>query len=284
MTFRPRRSALYMPASNPRALEKARELAADVLILDLEDSVAPDSKADARTKVLEAIAKGGFGRREVVVRVNGLDTPWGAEDLAAVSSSGADAVLVPKVSSRADVLAAREALGNNSEMGLWVMMETPAAMLTAADIAAARSEAPGLTTMVMGTNDLAKETRASLLPGRAAFQPWLATCLAAARSAGLDILDGVFNDLEDADGFEAECQQGREMGFDGKTLIHPRQIQPCNRRFSPTPEEVAWSRRIADLFEQPEHQGSGVVRLEGRMVERLHSEMARRLLAVVDGG
>lgn len=284
MTFRPRRSALYMPASNPRALEKARALPADVVILDLEDSVAPEAKSEARANVLRALAEGGFGPREVVVRVNGLDTPWGRDDLAAVAPTRADAVLVPKVSARADVLAAQAALGRDTPTALWVMMETPAAMLAAAEIASARAEVPGLSVMVMGTNDLAKETRARLLPGRAVFQPWLATCLAAARSAGLDILDGVFNDLEDGAGFAAECQQGRDMGFDGKTLIHPRQIEPCNRLFSPSPEEVAWSRRIADIFELPENRGLGVVRLEGRMVERLHAEMAQRLLALVDGG
>lgn len=284
MTFRPRRSALYMPASNPRALEKARSLPADVVILDLEDSVAPEAKHAARGNVLQALAAGGFGRREVVVRVNGLDTPWGRDDLAAVGPAGADAVLVPKVSAAADILTVRDALGANASAGIWAMMETPAAMLGAAGIAAARAEVPGFSVMVMGTNDLAKDTRARLLPGRAAFQPWLATCLAAARSQGLDILDGVFNDLEDAAGFEAECTQGRDMGFDGKTLIHPRQLEPCNRLFSPSQDEVAWARRIAGVFEQPENRGLGVVRLDGRMVERLHAEMARRTLAVADAG
>ncbi|NEX48619.1 HpcH/HpaI aldolase/citrate lyase family protein [Pseudotabrizicola algicola] len=284
MPFRPRRSALYMPGSNPRALEKARSLPADVVILDLEDSVAPDEKAKARDSVLRAVAEGGFGTREVVVRVNGLDTPWGKEDLAAFVGTQADAVLVPKVSSRADVVAVQAGLGAGRSMAIWAMMETPQAILAAAEIASARAEVPGFAAMVMGTNDLAKETRATLLPGRRAFQPWLATCLIAARSSGLDIIDGVFNDLEDAAGFEAECRQGREMGFDGKTLIHPRQIEPCNQVFSPGPDELAWAERIAHLFDLPENQSLGVVRLEGRMVERLHAEMAQRMLATVTRG
>lgn len=284
MTFRPRRSALYMPGSNPRALEKARSLPADVVILDLEDSVAPEAKAEARDTVLRAVAAGGFGPREVVVRVNGLDTPWGHDDLAAFAPTQADAVLMPKVSCRADVLATQAALGAGTPIKIWAMMETPAAMLAAAEIAQARAEVPGFSVLVMGTNDLAKETRARLLPGRAAFIPWLATCLAAARSAGLDILDGVFNDLDDTAGFETECRQGRDMGFDGKTLIHPRQIAPCNLGFSPGPEEIEWSRRIAHVFEQPDNRGLGVVRIDGRMVERLHAEMAQRMLAIVDGG
>lgn len=284
MTFRPRRSALYMPGSNPRALEKARSLPADVVILDLEDSVAPDAKAEARDAVLRAVAEGGFGPREVVVRINGLDTPWGLDDLAAFAGTSADAILVPKVSSRADVVATQAGLGSGSSIAIWAMMETPQAMLSAAGIASARAEVPGFSAMVLGTNDLAKETRARLLPGRAAFQSWLATCLVAARSTGLDIIDGVFNDLDDAAGFEAECRQGRDMGFDGKTLIHPRQIEPCNQVFSPSPDELAWAGRIAHLFDQPENQGFGVVRLEGRMVERLHAEMAQRMLATVKGG
>lgn len=280
MTFRPRRSALYMPGSNARALEKARSLPVDVVILDLEDSVAPDAKTQARDTVLRAVAEGGFGPREVVVRINALDTPWGADDLAALSQTRADAVLVPKVSSRAAVAATRDGLGDNSSMAIWAMMETPKAILAAAEIAGARAEVPQFAVMVMGTNDLAKDTRARLLPGRAAFQPWLATCIAAARSASLDIIDGVFNDLDDAAGFEAECQQGRDMGFDGKTLIHPRQIAPCNQVFSPSPDELAWAERIAHLFEQPENQGLGVVRVDGRMVERLHAEMAQRMLVM----
>lgn len=280
MTFRPRRSALYMPGSNARALEKARSLPVDVVILDLEDSVAPDAKTQARDTVLRAVAEGGFGQREVVVRINALDTPWGADDLSALSQTRADAVLVPKVSSRAAVVATRDGLGDNSSIAIWAMMETPKAILTAAEIAGARAEVPQFAAMVMGTNDLSKDTRARLLPGRAAFQPWLATCIAAARSASLDIIDGVFNDLDDAAGFEAECQQGRDMGFDGKTLIHPRQIAPCNQVFSPSPDELAWAERIAHLFEQPENQGLGVVRVDGRMVERLHAEMAQRMLVM----
>lgn len=284
MRFRPRRSALYIPGSNPRALDKALGLPADVVILDLEDSVAPEAKADARANVLRAVSEAGFGPREVVVRVNGLDTAWGRDDVAAFAPTGADAILMPKVSSRADVLATQAALGANSSCAIWAMMETPRAMLAAADIASARAEVPAFSVMVMGTNDLAKDTRAKLLPGRAVFQSWLATCLVAARSAGLDILDGVFNDLDNDAGFQAECAQGRDMGFDGKTLVHPRQIEPCNRTFSPSPDELAWATRIAYLFDLPENQGLGVVRVDGRMVERLHAEMAQRMLAVELGG
>lgn len=283
MTFRPRRSALYMPGSNPRALDKARSLPVDVVILDLEDSVAPDAKELARDTVLQAVAGGGFGLREVVVRINGLDTPWGRDDLTAFAPTRADAVLVPKVSSRADVLAVQAGLGAHNSLAIWAMMETPRAMLAAAEIASAREVVPGFSAMVMGTNDLAKETRAKLLPGRAVFQSWLATCLVAARSAGLDIIDGVFNDLDDDAGFEAECRQGQEMGFDGKTLIHPRQIDACTRIFSPSADDLAWAHRIAHLFDLPENRGLGVVRVEGRMVERLHAEMARRMLAMVAG-
>jgi citrate lyase subunit beta/citryl-CoA lyase len=283
MTFRPRRSALYMPGSNARALEKARSLPADVVILDLEDSVAPDAKALARDTVLRAVAEGGFGAREVVVRINGLDTPWGIDDLAALSRTQVDAVLVPKVSSRAAVVAVQAWLGPGSSIAIWAMMETPLAILSAAEIASARAEVQGFCTMVMGTNDLAKETRATLLPGRAAFQSWLATCLIAARSTGLDIIDGVFNDLDDVSGFEAECRQGRDMGFDGKTLIHPRQIEPCNQVFSPSSGELAWAERIAHLFDLPENKSLGVVRVDGRMVERLHAEMAQRTLAMAKG-
>ncbi len=284
MNLRPRRSALYIPGSNPRALEKARSLPADVVILDLEDSVAPEAKAEARANVLRALAEAGFGPSEVVVRVNGLDTAWGHDDVAAFAPTRADAILMPKVSSRADVLATQAALGVNSSCAIWAMMETPGAMLAAGDIASARAEVPAFSVMVMGTNDLAKDTRAKLLPGRAVFQSWLATCLVAARSTGLDILDGVFNDLDNDAGFEAECGQGRDMGFDGKTLVHPRQIEPCNRTFSPSPDELAWATRISGLFDLPENQGLGVVRVDGRMVERLHAEMARRVLAVGQAG
>jgi len=285
MTVRPRRSVLYMPGSNARAMEKARALPADAVILDLEDAVAPDAKATARELIVKALQQGGFGRREVVVRVNGLDTAWWAEDLA-VAAAGPDAVLVPKVSTPEQLrqVAARLAgVGAAPGLRVWAMMETPLAVLNVAGIAAAaREPATRLAAFVMGTNDLAKDTRARIVPGRAPMLPWLMTCIAAARAFGLDILDGVYNDIGNAEGFAAECRQARDLGFDGKTLIHPQQIAPCNEAFSPTPEEVAWARKIIAAFDQPENAGKGVLQIEGRMVERLHADMARRTVAIAD--
>jgi len=285
MTVRPRRSVLYMPGSNARAMEKARELAADAVILDLEDAVAPDAKAKARELIVKALTDGGFGRREVVVRVNGLDTAWWADDLA-VAAAKPDAVLVPKVSTPDEVrqVAARLAgVGAAPELRVWAMMETPLAMLNVRDIAAAALDpAMRLAAFVMGTNDLAKETRARIVPGRAPMLPWLMTCVAAARAFGLDILDGVYNDLGNAEGFAAECGEARDLGFDGKTLIHPVQIAPCNAAFSPPAEEVAWARKIIAAFDLPENATRGVIQIEGRMVERLHADMARRTVAIAD--
>jgi len=285
MTVRPRRSVLYMPGSNPRALEKARELPADVLILDLEDAVAPEAKLQARDAVVKAIQQ-GFGDREVLVRINGLDTRWWVEDIDAAASARPDAVLVPKVSSPRQLqdLAARLVdMGTDPHVRVWAMMETPLAMLNVRDIAAAALDSETrLAGFVMGTNDLAKDTRARLVPGRAPMLPWLMNCLAAARAYGLDILDGVYNDIGDADGFAAECRQARDLGFDGKTLIHPRQIEPCNEAFSPTAEEVDAARKIIAAFDLPENENKGVLQIEGRMVERLHAEMARRTVAIAD--
>jgi len=285
MAVRPRRSVLYMPGSNARAMEKARALPADAVILDLEDAVAPDAKATARELIVKALQQGGFGRREVVVRVNGLDTAWWAEDLA-VAAAGPDAVLVPKVSTPEQLrqVAARLAgVGAAPGLRVWAMMETPLAVLNVAGIAAAaREPATRLAAFVMGTNDLAKDTRARIVPGRAPMLPWLMTCIAAARAFGLDILDGVYNDIGNAEGFAAECRQARDLGFDGKTLIHPQQIAPCNEAFSPPPEEVAWARKIIAAFDQPENAGKGVLQIEGRMVERLHADMARRTVAIAD--
>lgn len=280
MIHRPRRSVLYMPGSNARAIDKARSLPCDAVILDLEDSVAPDAKASARAQVVDALAQGGFGAREIVVRVNAADTPWGAEDLAAIAGAGADAILIPKVSHPDDLTAPQEVLGAGNPTRLWAMMETPRAMTGAAAITAAvRAKAPSLAVLVMGTNDLAKDTGARLLPGRALFLPWLAQCLAAARGEGLQIIDGVWNALDDAEGFVAECAQGRDLGMDGKTLIHPGQIEPCNRMFTPAAAELDWARKVVAAFELPENRSVGALRLEGRMVERLHAEIARRLLA-----
>ena len=287
MTIRPRRSMLYMPGSNARAIEKARELPADGVILDLEDAVAPDAKAQARELVVQALQKGGFGGREVLVRINGLDTAWWRDDLA-VAAAGPDALLLPKVSTPEQLRElARHFVGVGAEarIRVWAMMETPLAMLNAREIAAAALDpATRLAGFVMGTNDLAKETRARIVPGRAPMLPWLTACVAAARAYGLAILDGVYNELGDLEGFSAECRQARDLGFDGKTLIHPQQIAPCNAAFSPAPEEVAWARKIIAAFDLPENAGKGVIQIEGRMVERLHAEMARQVVAIAEAG
>jgi citrate lyase subunit beta/citryl-CoA lyase len=285
MTVRPRRSVLYMPGSNPRALEKARELPADGLILDLEDSVAPDAKAQGRENIVKALET-GFGDRDVMVRINGLDTRWWVDDLDAVVGGRPDAVLVPKISDPHQLqdLAARLVdMGTDPHVRVWAMMETPLAMLNAGDIAAAALDSETrLAGFVLGTNDLAKDTRARLVPGRAPMLPWLMTCVAAARAFGLSILDGVYNDLGNAEGFVAECRQALDLGFDGKTLIHPRQIEPCNEAFSPTPEEVAVARKMIAAFDLPENENKGVIQIDGRMVERLHAEMARQTVAIAD--
>jgi citrate lyase subunit beta/citryl-CoA lyase len=275
-----------MPGSNARALEKARELPADCLILDLEDAVAPDAKTTAREQIVKALKNGGFGDREVMVRINALDTRWWVDDLDAIARAKPDAVLVPKISDPHQLqdLAARIVdMGTDPHIRVWAMMETPLAMLNVAEIAAAALDSETrLAGFVMGTNDLAKDTRARLVPGRAPMLPWLMNCLAAARAYGLDILDGVFNDLGNAEGFAEECRQARDLGFDGKTLIHPRQIEPCNEAFSPTPEEVAEARKMIAAFDLPENENKGVIQIDGRMVERLHAEMARRTVAIAD--
>ncbi|MBV6657521.1 MAG: CoA ester lyase [Devosiaceae bacterium] len=274
---RPLRSVLYMPGSNARAIDKARTLDCDGVILDLEDAVAPDAKAEARRLVAEALKEGGFGHRFMIVRVNAADTDLHADDMALAAELSCDAVLIPKVNGAADVAAARERLPNTP---LWAMMETPLAMLNAQAIATAgQSEGAGLSGFVMGTNDLAKDTGARLIAGRVPMVPWLATCVAAARAFGLEILDGVYNSLDDAEGFAAECAQGRDMGFDGKTLIHPRQLETCNTIFAPDPDEVAFARTIIAAFEEPENRSKGAIRIEGKMVERLHAEMAQRTVA-----
>ena len=286
MTIRPRRSVLYMPGSNARALEKAKTLAADGVILDLEDSVAPDAKEAARDQVCAAVKAGGFGAREVFIRVNGVDTPWHADDLAAAAAAAPDAILVPKVQMPDTVeMIGRRLLdmGTDHKTRVWAMIETPLAIFNILAIAAqAHDSETRLTGFVMGTNDLAKDTRARLVPGRAPMLGWLSTCVAAARIYGIDILDGVYNDLGNADGFQMECVQGVEFGFDGKTLIHPNQIAPCNTAFSPSAEEVAQARKMIAAFDLPENKGKGVVSIDGRMVERLHAEMARRTVAIAE--
>jgi len=286
MTIRPRRSMLYMPGSNARALEKAKTLAADGVIIDLEDSVAPDAKEAARAQVAAAVKAGGFGTREVVIRVNGVDTPWHAEDLAAAAHAAPDAILVPKVQDPDTLeLIGRRLLdmGTDHKTRVWAMIETPLAIFNILAIAAeARDSESRLAVLVMGTNDLAKDTRARLVPGRVPMLAWLSTCVAAARIHGVDILDGVYNDLGNSDGFAMECAQGVELGFDGKTLIHPNQIAPCNTAFSPSEAEVEQARKMIAAFELPENKGKGVVSIDGRMVERLHAEMARRTVAIAE--
>ena len=286
MSIRPRRSALYMPGSNARALEKARSLPADAVILDLEDAVAPSAKDLARDQVAAAVAAGGFGRREVVVRVNGLGTEWGRADVEALAKAGADAILVPKVSSPGEIMmAARDIAqaGAPEKTRLWAMIETPQAILNIDSIArTARDPSSKLDVFVMGTNDLAKETRARLVPGRAPMQAWLSLAVAAARANGVEILDGVWNDIADEAGFRAECEQGRDFGMDGKTLVHPGQIAIANEVFAPSAAELAFARRIVAAFEEPENRGRGAISLDGRMVELLHAEMARRVVALAD--
>ncbi len=283
-SIRPRRSVLYMPGSNARALDKAKTLAADALILDLEDAVAPDAKDMARDQVVAAVKAGGYGPREIVIRINGLDTPWGAADLAAAVAAKPDAVLVPKVSAPEALAPIAKALaGADARTRVWAMIETPAAILAIAAIAAAAGDPKNrLAVFVMGTNDLAKETRARIMPGRAPMLPWLMQGLAAARAHGLDILDGVFNDIADADGFRAECEQGRDLGFDGKTLIHPSQVEPANAVFAPASDDVERARKVIAAFELPENAGRGAISLDGRMVERLHADMGRRTVAMAD--
>lgn len=284
MITRPRRSVLYMPGSNARALDKARGLPADVLILDLEDAVAPDAKAMARDQVAAAVRAGGFGFREVVVRVNGPQTPWGADDMALISAAGPDVILIPKPNGAEDIFQAASALrAAPDRTRLWAMMETPLAMLRAEAIAAAALDhSTRLSGFVLGTNDLAKETRARLVPGRAPMLPWLMATLAAARAYGLVVVDGVYNDIADGEGFAAECVQARDLGFDGKTLIHPNQIEPCNAAFTPTDAEVSWSRTVIAAFDLPENATKGALQVEGRMVERLHADMARQTVAIAD--
>ncbi|MBF9233007.1 HpcH/HpaI aldolase/citrate lyase family protein [Microvirga alba] len=284
--LRPRRSALYMPGSNARALEKARTLAADTLIFDLEDAVAPEMKAVAREQVCDAVRSGDYGSREVVVRVNALDTPWGEADLIAAATAAPDAVLVPKVSS-ADALVAvgtrLRRLGAPERTRVWAMIETPLAILDAAAIASAAHDVDTrLSCFVMGTNDLAKDMRTRLAPGRATMLPWLMTALAAARAYGIDILDGVYNSLSDEIGLRAECEQGRDCGFDGKTLIHPNQIATANDVFAPSHAEIDAARVVIAAFERPENADKGAVAINGRMVERLHADMAKRVLALAE--
>jgi citrate lyase subunit beta / citryl-CoA lyase len=278
MTIRPRRSVLYMPGSNPRALEKARSLPADALILDLEDAVAPDAKDLARSQVCEAVKAKGFGKREVAIRINGLSTAWGRADLDAAVEAAPDAILVPKVSTAGD-LDAIDSRIEGRPIALWAMMETPLAILKAAEIAGAGGK---LTCLVMGTNDLIKEFHGVHTPDRQNLSAALGICVAAARAYGLAIIDGVYNDIANADGFLETCKQARAFGFDGKTVIHPSQLEPCNGVFAPSPDDVAAARKIIAAFDLPENKDKGAIALDGRMVELLHAEIARDTVALAD--
>lgn len=279
---RPRRSALYLPASNARAIEKARSLPADVVILDLEDAVAPEAKEAAREAAVAAVREGGFGAREVAIRANGLDTEWGAADLAAIAQSGADAVLVPKVSSPQDILACEAALAPApASLQLWTMIETCAAV-GQLDPIAAMAGSTRLSLWILGINDLAKEMRARQTPDRSVFLPVLTLAVCAARAHGLMILDGVCNEFRDLDLFRAEAEQGQLYGFDGKSLIHPDQIAPCNAVFSPSEAELAEARAIIAAFDLPENAGKGAIRVDGKMTELLHRDQAKRLLSVAE--
>ena len=276
--YRPRRSVLYMPASNERALEKAKSLLVDALILDLEDAVAPDAKEQARENACAAVRSGEYGRRELTIRVNGIGTQWHDADVEAACAAGPDGIVVPKVGSADEVrqlVAAMEAAGAPEHTKLWAMVETPQAMMHCEEIAGASER---LAVLVMGTNDLAKELHAEHVPGRQPLLTGLSLCLLAARATGTVIIDGVYNNVKDAEGFEAECLQGRQMGFDGKTLIHPGQVDACNTAFAPSEAQVEEARGILQAWEAG--AGSGVVTYNGRMVENLHVETARRVLDI----
>ena len=280
-TYRPRRSVLYMPAANERALEKAKDIQADALIFDLEDAVAPDSKEIAREQACAAAASSEYGNRELTIRCNGLDTPWGKDDLLAAAAAGPAAVVIPKVDGSSYLDEISELLnqgGAPSSTQIWAMVETPIGILHVEEIA--RHER--MSVMVLGTNDMAKELRASITADRQALLPYLAMCLLSARAAGVAILDGVHNDIKDESGFKDVCVQGAEMGFDGKTLIHPNQVAPTNEIFSPSLDELDFHRRIIEEFEAAEKDGRGVLTVDGKMIENLHVDEARRALAVAD--
>ncbi|MBS0470294.1 MAG: CoA ester lyase [Proteobacteria bacterium] len=281
-TIRPRRSVLYMPGSNARALEKARNLPADALILDLEDAVAPDAKEIARAQVCEAVKARGFGKREIVIRVNGLGTPWGMADITAAAEAQPDAILVPKISTLADLHTVEERLvgyHHLRKLSVWAMIETPLAILNIGALAAAGGR---LGCFVMGTNDLIKEIRGVHTQDRMNLSAALGLSVLAARANGIAVIDGVYNDIQNAEGFKASCEQGRAFGFDGKTLIHPTQVEPCNEVFAPSAAEVEDARKIIAAFELPENKGKGAIKLDGRMVELLHAEIARRTVAMAD--
>jgi citrate lyase subunit beta/citryl-CoA lyase len=284
--IRPRRSLLFMPGSNARALEKARNLPADGIILDLEDSVAPDAKALARDQIAQAIAEKAFGKRELLIRVNALDSPWWMDDVAMAGKAAPDGILVPKISSVQDLNAIADRLSDinaDTSIKVWVMIETARGVLHAEEIAAvSRDSETRLAGFVFGPNDISRETRIKMQPGRAAMIPIITHCILAARAHGIEILDGPYSDFSNTDGFALECAQARDLGFDGKTLIHPGQIVTCNAIFTPPADEVAHARKIIAAFERPENASRGAIQLDGQMVERLHADMARRTIAIAD--
>ncbi|VIO66790.1 HpcH/HpaI aldolase/citrate lyase family protein [Bradyrhizobium ivorense] len=283
---RPRRSLLFMPGSNARALEKARTLLADGIILDLEDSVAPDAKAMAREQIAKAVAAKGFGKREILIRINALDSPWWIDDITMAGKAQPDGILVPKISTVDDLNAVADRLsdiGAQASIRVWAMIETARAVLDADKLAAASKDSETrLAGFVFGPNDIARETRIRMKPGRAAMIPMITHCILATRAHGLEILDGPYSDIGNIDGFAEECAQGRDLGFDGKTLIHPSHIDACNAIFTPPEAEVAEARKIIAAFQLPENASRGAIQLDGRMVERLHAEMAKRTIAIAD--
>ncbi|ABD85808.1 HpcH/HpaI aldolase/citrate lyase family protein [Rhodopseudomonas palustris] len=284
--IRPRRSLLFMPGSNARALEKARLLHADGLILDLEDSVAPDAKATARAQIAKAVGDKGFGKREVLIRINSLDSPWWIDDLNMAGKAKPDGILVPKVSSVAELSAIADRLtdvGAEIAIKVWIMIETARGVLHAEELAAASQDSEmRLAGFVFGPNDISRETGIRMLPGRSAMVPMMTHCVLAARSHGLAILDGPYSDIGNIEGFAHECAQARDLGFDGKTLIHPGQIDACNAAFTPPAEDVAYARKVIAAFAEPENAARGAIQLDGRMVERLHVDMAKKTIAIAD--
>ena len=283
--IRPRRSLLFMPGSNPRALEKARNLPADGLILDLEDSVAPEAKGLARDQIAKAIAAGGFGKREVLVRTNALDSPWWMDDITMAAQARPDGILVPKISSVEDLGRIARCLLDvdaPASIAVWTMIETALAVLHVEELAASRNVEPRLAGFMFGPNDISRQTRIRMQPGRATMLSMITHCILATRAYGLEILDGPYSDFSNVDGFAQECTQARDLGFDGKTLIHPGQIAACNAIFTPPAEEVAQARRIIAAFERPENAARGAISLDGQMVERLHADIARRTIAIAD--
>lgn len=286
MISRLKRSVLAMPGSNARALEKGKTLAADVLMIELEDGVAPSAKAAAREQAAAAIREGGYGARQLVVRINARGTEWYKPDIAAIAATGPDAIVLPKVNSRDEILRAAAdlvAAGAPHKTRLWAMIETPRAVFDIEKIASAADDrAARLEVLVLGPNDIAKSTRARLTPGRPALAAWLSAGVLAARVHGIEIIDGIYNDFNDLEGLRREAEQGRDFGFDGKMLIHPNQIAPVNEIFAPSAEEIDFARRIIAIFDEPENADKGVVQIDGKMVERLHLDIARRTLQLVE--